>query len=149
MVEDEEDADAKVLDEALLRLVAKRLGDLTLVESVSVFPATKSESVVAQLDRRHYPERIDRATLELRAYLDGAFHITYREEWNGQSWLCRWDRHANPHSDRDHCHQPPDARTADTVDRDYPIDFLDVLELVLEDVDDRLGEVWDQDHLVD
>lgn len=142
---DENGDDVKVLDEALLRVVARRLGDLALVERVSVFPAGKPESVVARFDRRYYPERMDRVTLELRTYLDGAFHVSYREEWNGRAWTCRWDRHDNPHSARDHFHRPPGAGTADAVDRDYPDDFLDVLGLVLEYVDERLGEVWDRD----
>ena len=144
MVADEEYA-ASGLDEALLRTVAARLGKLTLVEGISVFPATKPESVVARFDLRYYPERIDLVVLELRAYLDGAFHVTYREEWNGESWMCRWDRYENPHSARDHFHRPPEARTEDAVDRDYPTDFLAVIELVLETVDRRVGEVWENE----
>lgn len=145
MVDGEEGDDMGGLDEALLRFVAKRLGDLAPVDRVSVFPSGKPESLVARFDLRYYPDRIDRVTLELRTYLDGAFHVSYREEWNGRAWMCRWDRHDNPHSARDHFHRPPDARTEDAVDRDYPADFLDVLELVLEYVDERLGTVWDRD----
>lgn len=133
------------LDEALLRLVAGRLGDLTLIERVSVFPATKPDSVVAQFDLQYFPERMDSVALELRVYLNGAFHISYREEWNGESWMCRWDRHDNPHSARDHFHKPPEARTQDAIDRDYPTDFLAVIELVLDFVDRRLGEVWENE----
>ena len=130
------------LDEALLRFVARRLGQLTLIERVSVFPAAKPDSVVAQFDLRYFPERMDSVTLELRVYLDGAFYVSYREEWNGESWMCRWDRHDNPHSTRDHFHQPPEARTEDAIDREYPTDLLAVLELILDFVDQRLGDVW-------
>jgi len=133
------------LDEALLRLIARRLGELTLIERVSVFPAAKPDSVVAQLDLQYFPARMDSVTLELRTYLDGTFYISYREEWNGESWMCRWDRHDNPHSTRDHFHEPPEARTRDAVDRDYPSDFLGVIELVLDFVDQRLGEVWENE----
>ena len=133
------------LDEALLRLVAGRLGQLTLVERVSTFPASKSDSVVARLDLQYFPERMDSAALELRTYLNGVFYISYREEWNGESWMCRWDRHDNPHSTRDHFHPPPEARTQDAVDRDYPTDFLAVLELILEFIDQRLGDVWENE----
>lgn len=133
------------LDEALLRLVAGRLGELTLIERVSVFPAAKPDSVVAQFDLRYFPERMDSVALELRVYLNGAFHISYREEGNGESWMCRWDRHDNPHSARDHFHKPPEARTQDAIDRDYPTDFLAVIELVLDFVDQRLGEVWENE----
>jgi len=133
------------LDEALLRLVAGRLGQLTLVERVSTFPASKPDSVVAQLDLDYFPEWMDSVALELRVYLNGVFYISYREEWNGESWMCRWDRHDNPHSTRDHFHQPPEAQTQDAVDRYYPTDFLAVLELILEFVDQRLGDVWENE----
>lgn len=138
-----ETEDAPGLDEALLRTMARRLGTLTRIDRVSVFPAAKPDSVVAQFDLQYYPERMDRVTLELRTYLNGAFHISYREVRNGQAWMCRWDRHENTHSSRDHFHRPPEARTETAVDRDYPDDILGVLELVLEDVDERLGEVWE------
>jgi hypothetical protein len=133
------------LDETLLRLVAGRVGQLTLVERVSLFPAAKPESVVAELDLQYVPERMDSVTLELRTYRNREFHITYLEEWNGASWMCRWDRHENPHSTRDHFHRPPKARTDDAVDREYPADVVAVLELILESVDQRLGEVWENE----
>jgi hypothetical protein len=109
------------------------------------FPASKPDSVVAQLDLQYYPERMDSVSLELRTYLDGVFYISYREEWNGESWMCRWDRHDNPHSTRDHFHQPPVARTEDAVDRSYSSDFLAVIELVLDFIDQRLGKVWENE----
>jgi hypothetical protein len=135
------------LDEALLRLVAGRLGQLTLVERVSLFPASKPDSVVAQLDLQYFPERMNSVALELRTYQNGAFYISYREEWNGESWMCRWDRHDNPHSSRDHFHQPPEARTTDAVDREYPTDVLAVLELILDFVDQRIGDAWENEQL--
>lgn len=133
----------RTLDEALLRLVARRLGSLTLIESVAVFPHEKPASVVAAFDPRHCPENVRRVELELRAYTNGDFHVTYREDWSGEDWLCRWDRHENPHSSRDHFHPPPAARTEDAVDRDFPTDLLDVLSVVLGELDDRIGEVRD------
>ena len=135
------------LDEALLRLVAGRLGQLTLVERVSLFPASKPDSVVAQLDLQYFPERMNSVALELRTYQNGAFYISYWEEWNGESWMCRWDRHDNPHSSRDHFHQPPEARTTDAVDREYPTDVLAVLELILDFVDQRIGDAWENEQL--
>jgi hypothetical protein len=59
--------------------------------------------------------------------------------------MCRWDRHDNPHSTRDHFHKPPEARTEDAVDREYPTDLLAVFELVLDFVDRRLGDVWENE----
>jgi hypothetical protein len=103
------------------------------------------DAVVAYFDNQFYPSWMDQVRLELRAYLDDSFSITYREEWAGQAWMCRWDRHENPHSSRDHFHEPPDARTEDAVDRDFPDDYMRVLEIILEFVDERLGTVWEID----
>lgn len=132
-----------VLDEPLLRAVAKRLGKLSHIETVSVFPREKPESVVATLDEQYFSSSHQTATLELRAYTDGAFYITYREDWEDRTWMCRWDRHENPHNQRDHFHRPPRAGTADAVDADYPTDLFVVLDTVLDDIDERLGAVWD------
>jgi len=139
----EEDDAERILDEALLRTVARRVGRLTRIETVSVFPADKSESIVASFDLQYYPETFERVSLEVRTYTDGAFYVTYRERRAGDEWMCRWDRHDNPHSSRDHFHQPPDARTEDAVDRDFEEDLFDVLETVLDALDDRLGAVWE------
>lgn len=133
----------RVLDEPLLRAVAQRLGRLSHVETVSVFPREKPESVVATLDDQYFPNALQVATLEFRAYTDGAFFVTYREAWEDRTWMCRWDRHENPHNRRDHFHRPPDAGTSDAVDANYPADFFVVLDTVLDDVDERLGAVWD------
>lgn len=132
------------LDEALLRSVARRLGSLTLVETVRVFPREKPASVVARLEPTYYPEEIRRSELELRAYANGDFNVIYREVRSGDDWMVRWDRHDNPHNSRDHYHRPPRARTEDAVDAAYPTDFFDVVELVLEEIDDRLGAVWEE-----
>jgi len=136
------DPDA-TLDEATLRVAADRLCGLTLVEQVVVFPADKPESVVARFDCRQYPERIDAVTLELRAYDDGRFHATYREATDGDDWMCRWDRHDNPHNARDHFHEPPAARTEDAVDHEHPTRFLAAVGEILSFVDERVGAVWE------
>ena len=69
--------DENGLDEALLRVVARRLGSLTLIETVRVFPHRKPESVVARFDDAYYPEAVRRVELELRAYRNGDFNIRY------------------------------------------------------------------------
>ncbi|ELY55325.1 hypothetical protein C491_16457 [Natronococcus amylolyticus DSM 10524] len=132
------------LDEALLRAVARRLGSLTVIDTVRVFPRQKPESVVATLEDAYYPEEIRRIELEARAYRNGDFNVTYREARGNDDWMARWDRHDNPHNSRDHYHQPPRARATDAVDKSYPTDFFDVVELVLAEVDARLGELWEQ-----
>lgn len=135
--------DETLLDEALLREVAQRLGSLTMIDTVRVFPHQKPESVVAEFDSVYYPKAIRRVELELRAYQNGDFYITYREVRSGDDWMARWDRHDNPHNTRDHYHQPPRARTDDAIDKAYPADFFDVIELVLTEIDTRIGEVWE------
>lgn len=136
--------DEKTLDETLLREVAQRLGSLTVVETVRVFPREKPESVVAALEAAYYPEEIRYVELELRAYRNGDFNVIYRETRSGDDWMARWDRHENPHNTRDHYHRPPLARTEDAVDAAYPTDFFDVIERVLAEVDQRLGAVWEE-----
>lgn len=136
--------DETPLDEALLRAVAERLGSLTLIETVRVFPREKPGSVVARIDATYYPPVVRRIEFELRAYRNGDFNVLYREVRSDDDWIARWDRHDNPHNARDHYHRPPRARTTDAVDADYPEDFFDVVELVLESIDDRIGDVWEE-----
>jgi hypothetical protein len=132
------------LDEALLREVSKRLHSITVIETVRVFPPQKPASIVAHLDDAYYPDAIEAIELEFRAYHNGDFNVTYREHGSGTDWMTRWDRHENPHNSRDHRHQPPHARTEDAVDASFPTDFFAVIELVLGDVDERLGDLWDE-----
>lgn len=137
--------DKDALDEALLREVAKRLHSITVIETVRVFPPEKPASVVARLDPVYYPDTIRRIELEIRAYRNGDFNVTYRERRAGDDWMLRWDRHENPHNARDHRHEPPLARTEDAVDTSFPDDFFAVVEHVLGDVDARLGELWESE----
>ena len=132
----------KPLDEALLGAVAGRLGSLTMIDTVRVFPPQQPASVVATFDDVYYPDEVQRVLLELRAFQNGDFNVTYREVWSRDGWMIRWDRHENPHNARDHCHRPPHARKADAADETFPEDFFDVVELILSEVDGRLGDVW-------
>lgn len=142
---DEGKARVRVLDEALLRTVARRLGTLTLVDAVSAFPIEKPASVVARFDRRYYPEGFQRVSLELRAYTNGDFHVSYVEEYLGDVRSCRWDRHDQDHSTRDHYHPFPTDDTAHAEDRDFPPDVTTTLErVVLHWVDARPGRVWEE-----
>lgn len=133
----------KTLNETLLRIVAERLGSLSIVDTVRVFPYEKPDAVVAEIVADYYPEDVRRVELECRVYTNGDFSITYREVRSSTDLMARWDRHANPHNNRDHYHEPPRARTDDAVDASYPDDVLEVVSVVLSDVDDRLGDVWD------
>jgi hypothetical protein len=116
---------------------------------VDTFPHNKPESLVAEIRRAYYPQdRISRVELELQAYMNGEFHFTYCEEQHGEIWMCRWDRHENPHNTRDHIHLPPNAQTEDAVDKDYPTDLEYVLrDVVFSWIEDRIGEVWDTENV--
>ncbi|WP_123620044.1 hypothetical protein [Halorubrum sp. CSM-61] len=134
---------SRVVDEATLRYVGRLFGRQDEVEGTSLFPATKPESLVVRLDTARYPDDVDEIALEIRAYTNGEFHVSYLEEFAGDRRRCRWDRHDQPHNARDHFHPLPDAGTAAAVDRTYSADLTRVLEeTVLPWIDERLGALW-------
>lgn len=134
---------SRTVDEATLRYIARLLGRQDAVDTTSLFPATKPETLVVRLDTEGYPADIDEVSLEIRAYTNGEFHVSYLEGFAGDRRRCRWDRHDQPHSARDHFNPLSDARTDAAADRTYPTDLTRVLETtVLPWVQDRLGTLW-------
>ncbi|WP_245779331.1 hypothetical protein [Halorubrum sodomense] len=98
------------------------------------------------LDVEYYPEPVDGASLELRAYTNGDFHVSYHETRAGDRRRCRWDHHDQPHNARDHFHPLPDAGTDAAVDRNYATDLTRVIEgAVLPWVDDRVDALWESE----
>lgn len=143
MTEDEVTTSAAVDDETL-RYLGQLFGRRDEVERTSLFPSNKLESLVVTLDSEYYPSDIVDVTLEIRAYTNGKFHVSYVESHSGERRRCRWDRHEQPHSSRDHYHPLPDASTESAVDREYPTDLTRVLEAtILPWVDDRVGQLWE------
>ncbi|WP_089309321.1 hypothetical protein [Halorubrum ezzemoulense] len=135
---------SRTVDEATLRYVARLFGHQDDVQTTSLFPSNKVESLVVTLDADYYPSDIDEVTLEARVYTNGEFHVSYIERRSGAQRRCRWDRHEQPHSSRDHYHPLPDASTEAAVDRTYPTEFTRVLETtVLPWIDDRVGQLWE------
>ena len=111
-----------------------------------MFPSNESESLIVTLDVEYYPQPVDGVSLELRAYTDGDFHISYQETRAGDWRRCRWDRHDQPHNPRVHFHPLSDADTDAAVDRDYATDVTRVVEgTVLPWVDERVGALWESD----
>lgn len=108
---------SRSVDEATLRYLARALGRRSEVRRTSLFPTTKLESLVVTLDVEYYPEQIDDIPLEIRAYANSDFHVSYHEAYAGDRQGCRWDRHDQPHTTQDHYHPFPDAGTAAAVDR--------------------------------
>lgn len=135
------------LNEELLRLIGTRLGDQDVVDRVDTFPAEKPDRVVATFADSVYPAPVSAAWLECRLRLNGDRNIIYIEDWGGERWECRWDRHDNDHNSREHVHPPPTVTTATAMDVDLPIDPNRAVELALQFVEDRIRDLWQTDEL--
>jgi len=133
------------VDAETLRYLSRVLGRQREVQETSLFPANRQESLVVVLEDGYYPEAVDEVRLEVRAYTNGDFHVSYVESYLGERRRCRWDRHDQDHNSRDHCHPFPDAGTSEAEDRDFPTDLTALLEQVaLPWIEDRLGEIWEE-----
>ncbi|WP_458189470.1 hypothetical protein [Haladaptatus sp. NG-WS-4] len=128
----------------LLRELASLLSSEEWIETISVFPSNRPDSVVVSLVQQHYPrEYVSDVYLEVQSYTNGDFHITYLEDHHGEQWMCRWDRHASGDYSRDHFHTPPDAKHEDGVDRTYPPNLTAVIsQEVVPWIYQRMGDVW-------
>ena len=130
------------VNEERMRLLGRHLADLTMVETVEYFPIGKEDRVIGHFDSSYFPDVVDSASLEIRLRLNSEFNIQYVEEWSGEQWTCRWDRHPNTHNTRDHFHVPPTPREEGAVDATYPTGVNEVLRVVLETIEARLNELW-------
>lgn len=132
------------VNEEMLRYLGRAFGRQSEVQHTSLFPSNKLERLVVSLDTNYYPGHIDDVSIELRAYTNGDFHVSYLESRPGERRRCRWDRHDQPHNTRDHFHPLPDASTAAAVDRVYAQDLTRVVEeTILPWIDDRVGALWE------
>ncbi|RLM67564.1 hypothetical protein DVK05_12640 [Halorubrum sp. Atlit-8R] len=135
---------SRSVDVATLRYLGRAFGRRDEVRQTSLFPSNKPESLVVTLDAEYYPEPVDGVSLDVRAYTNGEFHVSYHETRAGDRRRCRWDRHDQPHNARDHFHPLPDAATDAAVDRDYVTDLTRVVEqTILPWVDERVGALWE------
>ncbi|QAU12215.1 hypothetical protein EKH57_05450 [Halorubrum sp. BOL3-1] len=135
---------SRSVDAETLRYLGHAFGRRPEVHHTSLFPSNKLESLVVTLDADYYPEDIDDVSIELRAYTNGDFHVSYLESQSRERRRCRWDRHDQPHNTRDHFNPLPDASTAAAVDRSYAPDLTHVVEeTALPWIDDRVGELWE------
>lgn len=133
------------LNEELMRRIGTRLGTQEVIARVDKFPLAKPDRIVATFRAHLYPEPITAARLELRLRLNDDVNIIYVEEWPGDRWACRWDRHENDHNAREHFHPPPVATTRNALDIDLPADPNRAVQLALQFVDDRINDVWQAD----
>ncbi|CCQ33164.1 hypothetical protein [Halorhabdus tiamatea] len=98
---------------------------------------------MVEFDTAAYPASIDAVRLEVRAYTNGDFHVSYLETHIGELCQCRFGRHDQDHNTRDHYHPLPDA-TGDAQDREFPTDLTTVIrDVVLPWVETRFGDLWD------
>ncbi|MFC7199699.1 hypothetical protein [Halospeciosus flavus] len=125
-----------------MRLLGSRLADLDLIEMVQYFPSGKEDRVVVSFEASYFPNVVDTANLEFRLRLNGDFNFQYREDWSGESWTCRWDRHPNSHNRREHFHIPPRPQEENAIDADFPDNPNEILKLILETIENRINDLW-------
>jgi len=135
--------DDSSLNEELCRILGRHLADQDYVSRVETFPPDKADRTVAIFRDSYYPEEITEARLEFRIRLNDDLTLHYLESWPGDRWECRFDRHHNPHNSREHFHPPPDASTTGCQNATYPSDPFEMIGLVLQFVQDRIGDLWD------
>lgn len=135
------------LNEELMRIIGSRLGSSDVVDRVDKFPTAKPDRIVATFDDAVYPAPVSAARLELRLRLNDDINISYIEDWAGDRWECRWDRHDNNHNTREHFHPPPTVTTATAMDVDLPADPNRAVQIALRFVEDRIRNLWQTDEL--
>jgi len=136
--------DVPRIDRTVLAAIGDRLRTARQFVAVQVTSRRGQLRLEARFDPEFDPPALEERVLDVRWYTNDDFRIHYREAWPDGTRATRWDRHPNPHNDRDHRHPPPDAATPGE-DRTWPTDFRDVLELVLEDLRERTEDLWRED----
>lgn len=142
MVPVDDGASPAPIDRSVLERIQSRLASTRLVESADLV-AAENLHLRIELSGEYYPDELT-ARLEIRWYRNDDFNLQYREQRQGETWTCRWDRHPNPHNSRDHFHPPPAASQADAQDEQWPDDHRDLCRIVLESVEDRIETLWEQ-----
>jgi hypothetical protein len=140
-------APASDLNEELMRIIGTRLGGHDAVGRVDKFPVEKPDRIVATFAESLYPTPVSTGWLELRLRLNDDLNIIYIEDWAGDRWECRWDRHDNDHNSREHFHPPPTVTTATAMDVDLPADPNRAVETALRFVEDRIRDLWQAEEL--
>jgi len=138
-----EDGTAEI-DRAILTVIRDRLRSAPQIETARITTADGQTKLLVEIAEASTPETVERRFLDIRWYTNADFRIHYQEEWPGYVWQQRWDRHPNPHNDRDHFHPPPDAETPGQ-DRSWPTGFQDVCRIVIDAIRERTKTIWDAD----
>ena len=131
------------IDRPILEFLQTRLQATKQIEQATITDASGHLELSVQFASPYYPATIDETTVTVRWYTNDDFKIHYREVHPKDAWECRWDRHPNPHNTRDHFH-PPTGATTPGDDASWPADHRDVLTLVLDEIETRIAELWDE-----
>lgn len=133
------------IDRPVLEFLRTRLRTTAQVERASITDSNGHLELRVTFTPTYYPESVGEATLAVRWYTNDDFTIHYREvdAEPDAVWECRWDRHPNPHNARDHFHPPPTASTPGR-DASWPTDYRDVVALVLDEIEARIGVLWER-----
>ena len=99
------------------------------------------------LESNTYPDPVTEINVIISYSAAVGPSITYREDWSGDEWECRWGRHPNPHNTEDHFHYPPNAgenENPTAVDAEYGQDIL-VMTNVADFLSERYTEIISTD----
>lgn len=143
MVPPTDGASPAPIDRPILEFLRTRLAGTSQVERARITDETGHLELRVTFEATYYPASVNEAVLAVRWYTNDDFTIHYREVHADGAHECRWDRHLNSHNARDHFHPPPDASTPGE-DASWPTDHRDVLALVLDEIERRIGTLWDE-----
>lgn len=124
-----------------LAVIGERLGTSDRFDRITTSPEFAPDRHVCVYESGFYPRSVETARLEIVWFENSDFSIHYHETHVGGTFDHRWDRHPSTHNTRDHIHPGPDAPTPGT-DESHPVDWRDVLSMVLSDVGERQRGFW-------
>lgn len=127
------------LDVPTLTLLARRADAHPLVDGWTFRPDSVSpRRLELRLDAGQYPSAVEVAKVDVRWFENGDYTFHYVERRGNDRWQCRWDRHPEPGSPREHFHPPPDAASTVEPSGLDASHHLGVLFAVIDRVEDRI-----------
>jgi len=136
-----DDVSGAPIDFDRLNVVAERFATDDRFTRVEVQPEFAPDRVVCRYDPGFYPQQVQSARLEVVWFENGDFSLHYHEEYEDGAFDHRWDRHPSAHNTRDHVHPGPKAPTPGD-DVSHPVEWRDVLSMVLGEIGDRQRAFW-------
>lgn len=136
-----EDVHGASVDFDRLAVIAERLRTDERFARVTSRPSFAPDRLVCVYEPGFYPSGVQTVRLEVVWFENGDFSIHYHETHSAGSFDHRWDRHPSSHNTRDHVHPGPHAPTPG-IDASHPLDWRDVLSMVLSEVEKRQRGFW-------